>query len=673
VKKILLISSIIYSFSLYGQVGINNSSPNSTLEVTAKKTDGSTSEGIIAPRLTGDALHQAESSSKYGVLQDGTIAYVTAAPSAVNKVGQTISIDAKGYYYFDSTQNKWMKFRCGCSDDLGTVTGLSCSTATITGSLTSGSAASGVSASVPYTGGNGGSYSSQTVSSTGITGLTATLAAGTLANGSGSVVYSISGTPSAAGTASFPISLGGQSCTLSVTVGSAGAVITGLSCSTAIITGSLTSLLPASGVSASVPYTGGNGGTYSAQSVTSTGITGLTATLAAGTLANGSGSVVYSISGTPSAPGVTASFPISLGGQSCTLNIPVGAALPTGSGSLAGKTCFDVVEVNDGGDCGTKASRLSQKADFSLAATNTQTYTFTPTSAVSNVRFYYVNTNGQVINSLTGGNPTGLNISTPVSATVTYNTALNSLASGTTRATALTANIIVVYNNSATGTGTDVQLTLKVNVQDCACCGAYTAPGVFKTFMCQNLGADMTADPFTPSAAIHGAKYQWGYKPSNPLVSDSRYYTQQDDQANTGNIAGWNGYGVLPDGSWLDASKTANDPCPAGYRVPTQAQWTGVISNNTVTRTGSWANSSTNYTTALSFGSALLLPAAGERSTYYIDGNGILRNRGSLGDYWSSTQSSPDNGSFLSLVGTSTIYVAYTNRTHGMSIRCISE
>ncbi len=113
-KKLLMFLSIIYCFSLYGQVGMNNSAPNATLGVTAKTTDGSTSEGIIAPRLTGDALHQADLNNKYGVLQDGAIAYVTAAPSAANTTGQTINIDVKGYYYYDSTQNKWMKFRCDC-------------------------------------------------------------------------------------------------------------------------------------------------------------------------------------------------------------------------------------------------------------------------------------------------------------------------------------------------------------------------------------------------------------------------------------------------------------------------------------------------------------------------------------------------------------------------------
>ena len=298
--------------------------------------------------------------------------------------------------------------------------------------------------------------------------------------------------------------------------------VTGLICGTATIIGGLIPGVAASGVSASVPYTGGDGGSYSSQTVSSTGITGLTATLAAGTLAIGSGSVVYTITGIPSAPG-PASFAISLGGQTCTLSVST--------------------------------------------------------------------------------------------------------------------------------------------------CGAFVAPGVWKSFMCQNLGADMTADAFTPSAAIHGAKYQWGYKPSNPLVSDNRYYTQNDDQANTGSIAGWNTT-VLPDGSWLDASKTANDPCPTGYRVPTQAQWNGVTNNNTVTRTGSWANSFTNYTTALSFGSALLLPATGGRYTP----PSTLNNRGISGMYWSSTRdtNSAPNAYAVQVNRTSVNWGGF-NRTNGFSVRCISE
>ncbi|MFM8487869.1 MAG: hypothetical protein ACKOCH_16175, partial [Bacteroidota bacterium] len=100
----------------------------------------------------------------------------------------------------------------------GAVGALNCSGATITGTLTSGQAASGVSASVPYTGGNGGFHTGQTVTSTGVTGLTATLSAGSFVSGVGSLTYTITGTPAGAGTASFALNIGGQTCTLNVTV-----------------------------------------------------------------------------------------------------------------------------------------------------------------------------------------------------------------------------------------------------------------------------------------------------------------------------------------------------------------------------------------------------------------------------------------------------------------------
>jgi uncharacterized protein (TIGR02145 family) len=107
--------------------------------------------------------------------------------------------------------------RC-LKETVGALGALNCGSASTTGTLTSGQAASNVSVSVPYTGGNAGTYSAQSVASTGVTGLTATLAAGTLANGNGSLTYTITGTPANSGTATFVITLGGQSCNLTVNV-----------------------------------------------------------------------------------------------------------------------------------------------------------------------------------------------------------------------------------------------------------------------------------------------------------------------------------------------------------------------------------------------------------------------------------------------------------------------
>ena len=206
---------------------------------------------------------------------------------------------------------------------IGQITSLDCSGATINGTLVEGVTASGVSADIDYTGGNTGSHNGQTVNSTGVTGLTATLNTGSFVNGTGTLNYTITGTPNSNGLASFAIQIGGQSCSLQVTV-DAGA-ISSLDCSGATVNGTLVEGAAASGVSADIDYTGGNTGPYNGQTVNSTGVTGLTATLSAGNFVNGSGTLNYTITGTPNSSG-TASFAIAIGGQNCTLDITVDAA-----------------------------------------------------------------------------------------------------------------------------------------------------------------------------------------------------------------------------------------------------------------------------------------------------------------------------------------------------------
>jgi uncharacterized protein (TIGR02145 family) len=195
---------------------------------------------------------------------------------------------------------------------------LNCGGATATGTLTIGIAASGVSSSVPYTEGNGVAHTGQIVASTGVTGLTATLAAGNFANGAGSLTYTITGTPATSGTANFALAIGGQTCTHTRIVNLPVGTLTSLNCATATNNGTLTAGIFASSVSSSVPYTGGNGGTHTGQIVASTGVTGLTATLAAGNFANGAGNLMYSITGKPATNG-TANFALNIGGQTCTL------------------------------------------------------------------------------------------------------------------------------------------------------------------------------------------------------------------------------------------------------------------------------------------------------------------------------------------------------------------
>jgi hypothetical protein len=624
----------------------------------------------------------------------------------------------------------------------GTVSALNCNSFTQTGNLFSGQAAANVSVSVPYTGGNAGFYAGQSIASTGVAGLTATRTSGTLANGNGTVSYTITGTPSAVGNATFAISLGGQACNLVLpvttltsqypagsvfcasgptaivdvtnpttgktwmdrnlgasqvatsstdqnaygdlyqwgrrsdghqcrtsattatlssvdqpahgsfilapnaptdwrnpqnailwqgingvnnpcpsgyripteielnneqiswtnqnsvgainsylkiplsgdrynnngtlnglnqyasiwssntsstfsrdmvinssgiafnnndradgrtircikeTVGSVGA----LNCNGTIQTGNLIINQAATSVSASVPYTSGNGGVYNAQTLSSTGVTGLTATLAAGTLANGAGSLTYTITGTPTTSG-TASFAISIGGQSCTLNLVVYNVQPA----------YPAGTVNCNG-------------------------------------------NATIVNDVT--NPT---------------------------------------------TG--------------------------KTWMDRNLGASQVATSST-DAASYGDLYQWGRRADGHQcrTSPTTATLSSVDQPAHGDFimapnAPCNWRTTQNNTLWQGAAGN-NNPCPSGYRLPTNVE----LDQDRL----SW---STNNS-AGAINSILKLGNTG----YRFYGTGVLTQVNTLGKYWSSTTSGISCQG-LSFDG-SLASIAAHNRAYALSVRCIKE
>ncbi|WP_294207375.1 hypothetical protein [uncultured Chryseobacterium sp.] len=107
--NVFLVITFFLSLAVRGQVGINNQSPKATLDITAKTTDGSRPEGMLAPRLTGNQIQLGN--AQYGSDQKGTIIYATAAVSSPDS--KTANMTAEGYYYFDGSA--WQKMIGGGS------------------------------------------------------------------------------------------------------------------------------------------------------------------------------------------------------------------------------------------------------------------------------------------------------------------------------------------------------------------------------------------------------------------------------------------------------------------------------------------------------------------------------------------------------------------------------
>lgn len=87
---------------IYGQVGINTQTPETTLEVVGKPNDISHYDGIIPPRISGNQL----STKTYSSAKKGAMVYATSPPS--NLTGQVSNITEPAPYYFDG--NVWQPF-----------------------------------------------------------------------------------------------------------------------------------------------------------------------------------------------------------------------------------------------------------------------------------------------------------------------------------------------------------------------------------------------------------------------------------------------------------------------------------------------------------------------------------------------------------------------------------
>ena len=186
-------------------------------------------------------------------------------------------------------------------------------------------------------------------------------------------------------------------------------------------------------------------------------------------------------------------------------------------------------------------------------------------------------------------------------------------------------------------------------------------PTTGQIWMDRNLGASRVAGSSTDAAA-YGDLYQWGRASDGHEIRTSGTTTTLSDS----DTPGHGDFILVPEVGPLDWRLPQNDdlwqgvsgvnnPCPDGYRLPTEAEWTA--------ERQSWSSNNA----AGAFASPLKLTVAGNRNLL----TGSLDEVGSSVDYWSSTVAGEfSRGMFIS---GSNAGMRSSRRAFGYPVRCIKD
>lgn len=501
--------------------------------------------------------------------------------------------------------------------------------------------------------------------------------------------------------------------------------ISTFSCGTELYVGSLTVGFPATNNTIIIYYSGGDGGVYPDLIINSADVTGLTATLSAGTFTSGVGALVFTVTGTPTLGG-TASFDVTIGGQSCVFywNVFSNTILSNGcnttqtladygqlNSSLAGASHFWIsrnlgasIEPNSVSDQNDAASgcyfqfnriqaygndladgtttvnpawtiilidevsdwlpsndpcssqlgsdwRIPTTSEYSNVITNggwtTDTDVFNSELAIHNAGYlstdegilysrgsegYYWssseadNLNGNMF-YFTAGN----NYTTPI--TKSFGFPLRCLMEDTI--TPPPPPYILV---GCTPSQTEVDYSTIVS----------SISGISQTWITRNLGASLEATSATDSTDEAAGCYFQFNRPEA--------YVNDLADGIDGVSPAWTITSISENSDWLLSEDPCNQQLGGDWRLPTQAEWTNVDAN------GFWMN----HTDV--FNSELIIHSAGS----LIPFNGDIDSRGVSGFYWSSTSVNLTNGSHLKMNDVTSL-VAPGGKAVGGNARCVKN